>query len=366
MFGRALLVTLQQALRSIALVLFPLTFVALVAWATAGSSSGNTTDPIRSSVWLWLGSYLIPFILHLAPAHAAGLLSILPIGGALFPALATRSGYKRAVLALGSERAARIFLSFWMMVFASLAAWLSATPAIKASIAYVPGYVLIITVLSTINFSSDFFRFLRVPLGLAAMVAGIASIALGVSVAAHFTVTKNLTTILEPGWVGGALLFFLQILYIPNFLITLISYFTGLGFSIGSGTQITPLHVVLHQIPAIPIMGALPSGKHPYYLGAIAIVVVAVAVLIMNIKRSYAGVKDQTRWLAWTRLISGIFILALSFLSTGELLTPALRRVGGVWWKPAAYLIFVELIVSILILYIPAGIRALMNRRSAA
>jgi len=98
----------------------------------------------------------------------------------------------------------------------------------------------------------------------------------------------------------------------------------------------------------------------------IAIVVVAVAVLIMNIKRSYAGVKDQTHWLAWTRLISGIFILALSFLSTGELLTPALRRVGVVWWKPAAYLIFVELIVSILILYIPAGIRALMNRRDTA
>ena len=88
------------------------------------------------------------------------------------------------------------------------------------------------------------------------------------------------------------------------------------------------------------------------------------AVLIVNIKRSYVGIKDQTNWLAWTRLISGVFVLVLSFLSTGELLTPALNPVGVTWWKPAAYLIFVELITSLVILYIPAGVRALLNRRS--
>jgi len=364
MFGRVLLVTLQQALRSIALVLFPLTFIALVAWATAGSSSGNTTDPIRSAAWLWLGSYLVPFVLHLAPAHAPGLLSVMPIGGAIFPVLAARSGFKRSVIALGSERAARIFFSLWMALFGAAAAWLSATGDIKASLSYAPAYVLVITVLATINYRSQFFAFLRIPLALAAIVAGVASIAIGVSLAAHFSITKNLTVLLEPGWIGGALLLALQVLYIPNFIITMISYGTGLGFSLGSGTHISPLHVTLHQIPAIPIMGALPSGKHPLYLLSIALIVLCVAVLIVNIKRSYVGIKDQTNWLAWTRLISGVFVLVLSFLSAGELLTPALNPVGVTWWKPAAYLIFVELITSILILYIPAGVRALLNRRS--
>ena len=366
MFGRALLVTLQQALRSIALVLFPLTFIALVAWATAGSSSGNTTDPIRSAVWLWLGSFLIPFVLHLAPAHAPGLLSVLPIGGAIFPALAARSGFRRSVVALGSERAARIFFSFWMAVFAALAAWLSATAEIKANIAYAPGYVLVITLLATINYKSEFLYFLRVPVGLVAIVAGVASIALGVSLAAHFAITKNLTVLLEPGWVGGALLLALQILYIPNFIVTIISYATGLGFSLGSGTHISPLRMTLHQIPAIPIMGALPSGKHPLYLLSILLIVICIALLIVNVKRSYAGVKSQTQWLAWTRLMSGVFVLAFSFLSGGELLTPALRPIGVVWWKPAAYLILIELITSLIFLYIPAGVGALWNRRSKA
>jgi len=111
-------------------------------------------------------------------------------------------------------------------------------------------------------------------------------------------------------------------------------------------------------------MGALPSGNHPLYLISIALIFLCVAVLIFNIKRSYAGVKDQTSWLAWTRLVSGIFVLVLSFLSGGELLTPALNPVGVTWWKPAAYLIFVELVTSIVLLYIPAGVQALWNRRS--
>ena len=363
MLGRVLLVTLQQALRSIALVLFPLTFIALVAWATAGSSSGNTTDPIRSSVWLWLGSFLVPFILHLAPAHAPGLLSVLPIGGAIFPVLAARNGFKRSVIAVGSERAARIFFSLWMAIFGAAAAWLSATSDIKASMSYAPVYVLIITVLSTINYRSEFFAFLRIPLALAAIIAGVASIAIGISLAAHFSITRNVTVLLEPGWIGGALLLVLQVLYIPNFIITMISYATGLGFSLGSGTHISPQHVTLHQIPAIPIMGALPSGTHPLYLLSIAFIVICVAVLIFNIKRSYVGLTDQTKWLAWTRLVSGVCVLALSFLASGELLTPALNPVGVTWWKPAAYLIFIELITSILILYIPAGVRTLWNRR---
>ena len=59
--GRILLVTIQQALRSVALTLFPLSFIALFAWSTAGSATGNTSDPIRAAIWLWLGSHLIPF-----------------------------------------------------------------------------------------------------------------------------------------------------------------------------------------------------------------------------------------------------------------------------------------------------------------
>ena len=43
MFQRVLAVTLAQVLRSISVVLLPIAFLSLIAWATAGSTNGNTS-----------------------------------------------------------------------------------------------------------------------------------------------------------------------------------------------------------------------------------------------------------------------------------------------------------------------------------
>ena len=94
--SRILLIAFQQALRSVALILLPLSFIALFAWSTAGSATGNTSDPIRAAIWMWLGSHLVPFELSLSAGFSSGALSYLPIGAAIFPWLAIRSGFRRA------------------------------------------------------------------------------------------------------------------------------------------------------------------------------------------------------------------------------------------------------------------------------
>ena len=96
MFGRVLGVTLTQVLRSVALVLLPTSFIALFAWATAGSAVGNTGDPLRASLWIWLGAHQIPFTLSLPPSNTAGYLSFLPLGALVAPVLAIRNGVARA------------------------------------------------------------------------------------------------------------------------------------------------------------------------------------------------------------------------------------------------------------------------------
>ncbi len=58
---RVLSVSLSHVLRSAATLLLPFSFLALVAWATAGSASGGTSDPIRGAVWIWLGAHHLPF-----------------------------------------------------------------------------------------------------------------------------------------------------------------------------------------------------------------------------------------------------------------------------------------------------------------
>ena len=58
MVASALGVSFRQAFRSVSLTLFPLAFIALFTWASAGSTSGNTSDPVRASAWLFLGAQI--------------------------------------------------------------------------------------------------------------------------------------------------------------------------------------------------------------------------------------------------------------------------------------------------------------------
>ncbi len=72
MVQRVLAVTFAQALRSAGILLLPLAFITLIAWATAGSTTGTTSDPIRAALWIWLGAHHVHFDLSLSPTGVAG------------------------------------------------------------------------------------------------------------------------------------------------------------------------------------------------------------------------------------------------------------------------------------------------------
>ena len=356
MLARALLVSFQQALRSIALTLFPLAFIALFAWATAGSSSGNTSDPIRAAVWLWLGAHLIPFDLYLPPSFAAGLLSMLPIGAALFPFLAIRSGIARAAAALEKVRPARILFSLWYLIFAVLATLLSRTSDIRPSIVYTPIFVLLLLGASMIDIKAKIYQPLRFAGNLFIALAGLSLIIYGISLAIHFAIVRDLTTVLQPGWVGGALLLVGQLLYLPNLAIYALSYLMGFGFSLGAGTHISPTAFTIHQIPAIPLLGGLPTGKHPYYLLVVAIFVIAAAATSLAILRRNVDARERIREFL-TLILAGSIVLALiSYISSGTLLTKALHPFGvGIWQLPAA-LAGTQVFFLLVLVVIPMGI----------
>ena len=82
MVARNFYVTLQQAIRSILIIIFPIAFITLFAWATAGSTYGTTSDPMRAAVWLWLGAHLTPF--NILSNEVNGYLAYLPIGAVIF------------------------------------------------------------------------------------------------------------------------------------------------------------------------------------------------------------------------------------------------------------------------------------------
>ena len=152
MFARILGVTLTQVLRSVALVLLPTSFIALIAWATAGSAAGNTGDPLRAALWIWLGAHQIPFSLALPPANAAGLLSYLPLGALIAPVFAVRSGIARTIDRLDGDTSvvplARIFFALLYTGIGTLFALFSATTAVKPIWYLVPVFLLPITLIT--------------------------------------------------------------------------------------------------------------------------------------------------------------------------------------------------------------------------
>ncbi|GBL18106.1 hypothetical protein EMGBS2_01750 [Actinomycetota bacterium] len=110
MVARRLWIALQQVIRSVLIILFPLAFITLFAWATAGSTYGTTSDPMRAAVWLWLGSHLTPF--NITSNDVSGYLSYLPLGAVVLPWLTMRLGYKRVLVNLRIKKlVAHTFLS---------------------------------------------------------------------------------------------------------------------------------------------------------------------------------------------------------------------------------------------------------------
>jgi hypothetical protein len=67
---------------------------------------------------------------------------------------------------------------------------------------------------------------------------------------------------LAPGVVGTVLLLLLQFGYLPNAIVWAIAFTLGPGFAFGSATVVAPTGSALAQLPALPLLAALPPGVH--------------------------------------------------------------------------------------------------------
>ncbi len=333
MFQRVLAVTLAQVVRSISVVLLPIAFLSLIAWATAGSTNGNTSDPIRAAIWLWLGAHHLAFQLTISAGAATGWLTYLPLGALIFPILAIRSGFKRTIERLDNDYqsvalARTLFVTLYTVITAVIAL-LVTTDGVKPVWYLTPLVIIPITTLSVL--SAERRKFSSQPIFFAsrilAALLGFAFLALGISLLINFATVKNLTQVLEPGILGGLLLLILNVLYLPNAAVATIGYFAGPGFAIGNGTIISPLSYQVPEIPALPILGALPTGRFPFALIAVLIFVIAgVALTSWTLNQ-----RPEVLWQTFTLVL--IAIAFISWAASGSLMTQALSAVGVSIWK---------------------------------
>lgn len=357
MMSRVLGAALPQVLRSVAWLLLPTSFIALLAWATAGSATGNTGDPLRAALWIWIGAHQIPFSLSLPPSGLDGYLSYLPLGALIFPVLAVRNGIARTIERLDNDSSlvapARGIFAIIYTLFALLASLFSKTDSVQPvwyfAIIYVLPFTLLVgaTVGRTVALGQGFLYGSRI----FALLLGVSSVIFGLLLLINLSMVKNLTTVLQPGIFGGILLLLLNILYIPNAIVATLGYFSGVGFAVGAGTLVSPLSFRLNKIPAMPLLGALPEGKYTFAFAGIALVIMAGALLAswtisLNIKVLHQSL-----------IVSVLIAAFVGYSGSGALITDAMSAVGVSPWK-FTLAIAAELgLGALLALYLPRLIK---------
>ncbi|MEY4037542.1 MAG: hypothetical protein RL201_923, partial [Actinomycetota bacterium] len=282
MLQRVLAVSFAQVLRSISVILLPLAFISLIAWATAGSATGNTSDPIRAALWLWLGAHHLPFHLN---GSTVGYLSYLPIGAMLIPFFALRAGFGKALSKLHGDfhniNSVRTIFAGQYALIATLLSFVSRSATVSAQWYLTPLFTFVIAYLAALTAGS------RVRISQAASLASrVAALALGFSfivlallIFTNISTFKNISIVLQPGIFGSLLLFALNAFYLPNAALAILGYFTGTGFAIGAGTLVSPFAHRLGELPALPLLAALPTTSSRWALLAVVLVIALGAAL---------------------------------------------------------------------------------------
>jgi hypothetical protein len=143
----------------------------------------------------------------------------------------------------------------------------------------------------------------------------------------NFSQVKDITTTLQPGFFGGLILLFLNLLYLPNAAVALASYFAGTGLAVGAGTLVSPLWYHLGQIPALPLLGILPTGKQPFALIGI-FVFIGLGVLLARWSLVY-GIQA----LIQSYIFTVVGAILMGYLASGSLMTAEMGAMGVSIWK---------------------------------
>jgi hypothetical protein len=374
-----LLVSFKQAVRSITLILLPLSFISLIAWATAGSSTGNTADPLRAALWFFLIAHHIPLDLSLSNNAISGALTYFPIGALLIPFLAIRSGYRKIIEEQGefAPRQKRLLIITLALSYATVGTILSlfATGNTVSAPFYLVFPILFIVAGLSAFLSSNLLpehgikfpwqRALKVSWIVLMALIGIGGVIFSLSLGWHFTTVLQLTQVIEPGIFGGLAFLAVQILYLPNFAIAALSYLAGSGVVIGNGSWLNPFVHRIDEIPAIPLLGGLPVHPHPYLI-LLVLLFVAIGFLIARYGEGiYSDRVEQQRFYLATLGIIAVLTLFIARASSGELLSSNLSSVGPQWWLMPIMLTLEIALGIALRIYLPILINKIRESRNA-
>jgi hypothetical protein len=170
-----------------------------------------------------------------------------------------------------------------------------------------------------------------------ALVLAVSAVLITVLLAANYADVIALYEGLHTGGLGGFALTIAQIAFLPNVVVWVASWLIGPGFAIGTGSSVSALSTQLGPVPAVPLLGAVPTGDLAFgFIGLlvpIAAAFVVGAVLFARLNRAEPLLLVGTG-LA-TGVIGGALLGLLAWFSAGAAGPGRLVQVGPDPWAVA-------------------------------
>ena len=123
-------------------------------------------------------------------------------------------------------------------------------------------------------------------------IVAIAALLYAVILAIHFSRVTSMLELLDAGPVGSVVLFAICLMLLPNVLLYVVAFLAGPGFQLGVGTSIAPTGVDVGNLPALPLLAAVPSdGATSTYLLVLTALVPLAAGVVAGLVITRRGLK---------------------------------------------------------------------------
>lgn len=172
---------------------------------------------------------------------------------------------------------------------------------------------------------------------------------------------------------GGLVLAYGELAFLPNLVVWALAWFAGPGFHVGAGTHFAPGEAHTGPLPAVPLLGALPSGDFAGGAARLAPFVLVLAGLAAGwyVHRRLAARRwvDVLAAVGSVGATTGLLVLVLVVAAGGAAGPGRLAEVGAAAWLvalcTAAGVVVGALAIAVpLDAHVRAGILSVVERRA--
>lgn len=336
------------ALAAAAVGLLAVEVVTLLAWIAEPRSAAPLSAALRTGAAFWLLGH--GGRLHLPGGTAA----LIPLGLTLmFGALTARAGAAVARVRPADARHRTLLIcalavSLPYAVIAALVAAITGGGGLHTSIptAIIGGFI-VAAVGATVGASRELpvaspnrgrIRATAAAVATAgAVIMAVSALITAIALVTHLSDAAALARPEKAGAVGGLGLLVLQAALAPNVAVWSSAYLLGPGFAVGAGSLVSPTGVRLGDVPALPVLGGLPSAALAWPLYALFLVpllagVLAGVVLVRRLPRT-PNLRSAALLGGGVALATGGLAAIAAALSGGPVTNGRLATVGPSPWE---------------------------------